>query len=466
MTNRRNFFLGAGAAGLFVALRGVRADVPEPPRIKTPTGPGYVASPFGPSRPDPGRLLDLPDGFEYRIVSRANELMDDGLLVPGSHDGMAAFDVGRGRVALVCNHELSVIETHKGPFGADGEHLGRIRIDKLFDPGRQSPSLGGTTTLVYDQRTGRKERHFLSLAGTERNCAGGPTPWGSWLSCEESVAMTGEVYARDHGWVFEVPADARGPVDPVPLEALGRFNHEAAAVDPATGVLYLTEDRGDGLLYRLLPAKPGDLAAGGRLQALALSDWDGSADTRNWPRTGNPPFPQGESLSARWVDLDDTHAPNDDLRMRGAAAGAAIFARGEGIWFGNGDVYFACTSGGALEAGQIFRYTPSPQEGSGEAESPGMIELFVESTDRRLLDNADNLTVSPWGDLIVCEDADSGCSLVGVTPEGGLYRFAKNAYGDSELAGVCFAPNGRTMFVNVQKRGLTLAIEGPFPDTR
>jgi len=253
-------------------------------------------------------------------------------------------------------------------------------------------------------------------------------------------------------------------VAPVPLQALGRFNHEAAAVDPASGVVYLTEDRDDSLFYRLLPNERGNLAAGGRLQALVVRDWDDAADTRNWPSEETGLFPEGEALAVDWIDLDAVHAPEDDLRWRGRAKGAALFARGEGIWFGNGQVYFACTSGGRIEAGQIFSYRPSPHEGRAEERShPGRIELFVESRSSRLLKRADNLTVAPWGDLIVCEDADSPCCLIGVTPGGGLYRFAENAFTDSELAGACFAPNGRTLFVNVQSSGLTLAIDGPFP---
>jgi len=459
MTNRRRLLLAAGA---MAALRPILAGADGPTRILT--GPGYVAPPFGPPVPDPAGILDLPQGFGYRILSRAGDTMDDGLYVPAGHDGMAAFDAGRGRVALVCNHELSPDEQDKGPFGANQERLGRFDRAKLYDAGRATPAAGGTTTIIYDPRSGRMERHFLSLAGTERNCAGGPTPWGSWLSCEETTALADDVRAKDHGWVFEVPAGARRPVDPAPLKALGRFNHEAAAVDPRSGAIYLTEDEGDGLLYRLIPAKRGKLHQGGRLQALALRDWNGSADTRNWPRKQAGTFPLAEPMAAEWIDLDDVHAPDGDLRLRGAAGGAAVFARGEGIWFGNGEVYFACTSGGTIEAGQIFRYRPSPKEGhNDEAGDPGTLDLFVESTDRRLLDSADNLTVSPWGDLIVCEDADTGCALVGVTAAGRLYQFARNAYTDSELAGACFAPNGRTLFANVQKQGITLAIDGPFP---
>lgn len=474
MSNRRDLLVAAGSigalgAGAFVGLRrALDGGTDSPGLAVVDAAVGREVSPFGPLVADPGRVLDLPEGFSYRIVSRVGNTMDDGLFVPARHDGMAAFPAGRGRVALVCNHELVRGDDDEGDgsaFGANHERLARFDPAGLYDAGRAKPSPGGTTTLVYDPAAGRTERHFLSLAGTEVNCAGGPTPWGSWLSCEETVERAGDRRARDHGWVFEVPAGGGGPAAPVPLKALGRFKHEAAAVDPRTGVVYLTEDRGDGLLYRLIPERPGDLAAGGQLQALAVREWDGSADTRNWTSTQSRPFPTGEPLAARWIDLDRTDAPDDDLRHRGADLGAAVFARGEGIWFGNGEIYFACTTGGGIEAGQIFRYRPSPHEGrAGEAEAPGRLELFVESRDRSRLANCDNLTVGPWGDLIVCEDSDTPCSLVGVTPAGELYRFANNAYTDAELAGACFAPDGRTLFVNVQDRGLTLAITGPFPN--
>ncbi len=457
--SRRQILRLAGAAGVFAALRPVLGAA-QPGRIQATVDP-TAAGPFGALVPDPQGVLDLPRGFSYRIISRAGAVMSDGLLVPGSHDGMAAFDAGGGRLALVCNHELSLDEQASGPFGPDLTRLAGFDRSKLYEPADGTPAPGGTTTVIYDPATGRVERHFLSLAGTERNCCGGPTPWGSWLTCEESVERRSGRRTRDHGWVFEVPAGATGPVDPLPLTALGRFNHEAAAVDPRTGVVYLTEDEGDSLFYRLIPARPGDLKAGGRLQALVLSDWEGSADTRNWDPLAAP-LRAGDALRAEWIDLTDTDSPQGDLRSRGAAAGAARFARGEGIWFGGGDVYFACTSGGAIHAGQIFRYRPSAAEGSrAETTAPGHLELFVESTDRRSLDMGDNLTMAPWGDLLVCEDADSACSLVGVTPDAQLYRFAENAYDDSELAGACFAPDGHTLFVNLQARGLTLAIEKP-----
>lgn len=453
MLTRRTFLVGTASAGALLALRRVMSGAVE-------NGSSGEINPFGPLIPDPQKRLDLPAGFSYRIISRTGDTMDDGLLVPGAHDGMAAFATGPDRVTLICNHELNFNQASLGAFGSDGSRLERIARDRFFDPGNRFVSLGGTTTLIYNRKTKNVERHFLSLAGTDRNCAGGPTPWGSWLSCEEYVERANDVHAKDHGWVFEVPASATGPVDPVPLKALGRFNHEAVAVDPRSRIIYLTEDRRDSLLYRFLPDPPGQ-ARNGRLQALAIRD-QSKADTRNW--SGTPVFATGESLPVEWIDLQDTHAPDDDLRLRGHEKGAAIFAQGEGMWFGNDSVYFACTSGGRIRAGQIYRYQPSVKEGQpAEKNTPGQLELFVESRDPRRLQNCDNVTVTPWGDLLVCEDAPEACSLVGITPSGDLYHFAENAWSESELAGACFDPAGQTLFVNLQQPGLTLAIDGPFP---
>jgi len=455
MLSRRTFLVGTASAGALLALRQYLGG-----QVIAGTG---NESPFGPLIPDPRKRLDLPDGFSYRILSRTGDTMDDGLLVPGAHDGMAAFQTSKDLITLICNHELTVDQAASSAFGKDGSRLDRIARYRFFDPGKRFVSLGGTTTLVYNRRTRKVERHFLSLAGTDRNCAGGPTPWGSWLSCEEYVARANDVHAKDHGWVFEVPANATGPVDPVALKALGRFNHEAVAVDPRTGIIYLTEDRDDSLLYRFLPDPPGQ-AVNGRLQALVLRDRP-HADTRNRDSSGDT-ITVGQAMLADWINLEDVESPEDDLRKRGHADGAAIFARGEGMWFGNDTLYFACTTGGRIRAGQIYRYQPSAKEGQpAEKNAPGQLELFVESRDPRSLQNCDNVTVTPWGDVLVCEDAPGRCSLVGITPSGALYHFAENAWSDSELAGACFDPSGRTLFVNIQKPGLTLAVDGPFPRT-
>ncbi len=448
--SRRRFLVdSAGSiAAAFIGLRAASAAA------ATPT---VVGTDFGALIPDPEGVLDLPAGFSHRVISRAGSEMSDGLLLPGCADGMAAFTAADGRVRLVRNHELDARQGAKRgtAFGEHNTRLGKqLSVGALYDAGGDAPSFGGTTTLVYNPANGRVEQEYLSLAGTERNCSGGPTPWGSWLSCEEATDRAGGDHARDHGYVFEVPAAHKGPVAPVPLKGMGRFNHESAAVDPASGIVYLTEDRADGLFYRFLPRTPGRLAEGGRLEALALRDAN-RADTRNWSDQVAT-LKAGAQLPVRWIGLDRVDSPDDDLRQRGHAAGAALFGRGEGLWWGRDEAYFTCTAGGAKQAGQVFRYRPARDGG-------GRLELFVESTDEDIFANADNLTVAPWGDLLVCEDTSRSCRLIGARPDGSLYRFAAHPYSDSELAGACFAADGRTLFLNIQRAGLTLAISGPFP---
>ena len=428
----------------------------------TSSAPRSAGAPgYGALEPDPGGLLDLPRGFSYRVISQLGERMDDGLRVPDRADGMGAFHIDRNRVALVRNHELQPKHAGVGPFASPS------RTGGGYGRGADGGWLpGGTTTLVYDQRSGRVERQHLSLVGTIRNCAGGITPWGSWLSCEEDVSRAGKGLTQDHGWVFEVPAAHPGLVEAVPLRAMGRFNHEAAAVDPRTGIVYLTEDRDDSLFYRFLPERRGELVRGGRLQALAFANRDRGTDSRNWTA---PDLAAGEWIAARWIDLDGVDSANDDLRHRGHAQGAVRFARGEGIHFGDGELYFCCTSGGAAKLSQVMRYRPSPHEGQeGEGASPGRLQLFVESTDSAMLNFGDNITIAPTGHLIICEDQYTETvdnHLRGIAPDGQVYAFAR-LHAQTELAGACFSPDGRTMFANVYSPAKTLAITGPWGKVR
>jgi len=423
---------------------------------------------YGALQPDPHRIFDLPKGFRYRIIAQQGKRMDDGLLRPGDPDGMAAFPLEDGRVGLICNHELSFGETGKGAFGKNNENFSAPFQRTSYDAGRgMGPQLGGTTTLVYDPVRERTDLEYMSLLGTDRNCAGGPTPWNSWITCEETNIRADALTAKDHGYNFEVPMSTEvRPVEPIPLKAMGRFRHEAVAVDPKTGIVYQTEDMSDGLIYRFIPKVPGKLAEGGRLQALAILGAP-SRDTRNWPELEQAAFATERPVEVTWVDIEDVESPDDSLRFQGFDKGAARFARGEGMWAGDGEFYFACTNGGPLRQGQIFRYVPSPKEGTAaEAGEPGRLELFVESTNPDLLRNCDNLTVAPNGHLVVCEDADEPCRLVGVSPKGEFYLIGENRYTSSELAGACFSPDGKVLFVNLQKEGLTLAISGPWADVR
>ena len=136
--------------------------------------------------------------------------------------------------------------------------------------------------------------------------------------------------------------------------------------------------------------------------------------------------------------------------MTNSIAPILVRSRGECIWTGSDGIYFCATSGGDLQKGQIWRYRPET------------LELFCEPDDAGFLDNGDNLTVTPWGDLFVCEDGPGWQRVVAVTPKGELYTFAENVFNMSELAGGCFSPDGGTFFVNIQRPGITLAISGPW----
>ncbi|HEX8239378.1 MAG TPA: alkaline phosphatase PhoX [Allosphingosinicella sp.] len=442
MLTRRNFHGGLASmafGGLALAgcssVKRLPEFVARTPGYRTgamPRAPGYGDPVRKPGRP----LLDLPPGFDYTIVSaRDGDPLDGGGgKVPDHADGMGSFDVGGGLVALVRNHETD--------------------------------EDGGTTTIVFDCATRQRVSHHRSLKGTSRNCAGGVTPWGTWLSCEEQVER-----GRAYGWVHQVPA-LHDPARPSHrLGQLGRFNHEAAVVDPDTCIVYMTEDRIDGLFYRFVPKRKGPLtpASEGVLQALAFADENRRADARNWDRVewrvGEAPRP------VTWVTLAnvDEAGRRDALRLQGHARRAVRFACGEGVHFGDGELYFTVTSGGFIKSGQIFRYRTGEET----------IELFLESTDPRDFNYGDNLAIAPNGDLIVCEDAyvggegnywarmisgavgaAPGCGLRGVTPEGEVYRLAW-VPGDSELAGACFSPDGQILFVNIYSPAATLAITGP-----
>lgn len=446
-SSRRNFvkLIGAGAmaplAGLCArAAQGMPAFGPGfgplEPMLPANTGELYVANAFD-LRNVP--LLRLPRGFGYRVVSWTGQVMSDGTLVPGDHDGMASYRGPRGTTLLVRNHELSNNESKFGnPRGVDVNDV--FKWDTAVN--------GGTTNLVLDSE-GRLVSHHASLGGTNNNCAGGLTPWGSWLTCEESFVTPQENnrYLQRHGYVFEVPAAAQGPVKAEPIIAMGRFNHEATATDPRTGIVYETEDRGDSCLYRYVPQTPGTLLAGGQLQALRIKGLAAPAVTRiNFRQYLNVPLP------VEWVAIEEADPEEDTVRYEAQAKGAAMFSRGEGIWWGNGLVYFVCSSGGDLGAGQVFAYDPVRET----------LTLLVESTDRAVLDAPDNITVGPDGRLYLCEDGSEGDNIVGVNADGELFLCAVNNFNGSEFCGACFSHDGRFMFVNIQSPGLTLVIEGPW----
>ena len=434
--SRRKFVtlagIGAGGAVLAAPMQKLYANLAK--------GKLAFADKIGQLIPDPQGVLDLPAGFQYKIISRVGETMNDGHLVPNLHDGMAAFAGKKGETILVRNHEVHPLQA-----------VNNLPKDL---PQYDRACAGGTTTLIVDSDR-NLTKHYLSLAGTNRNCAGGTTLWGSWISCEEEVSAPypppgytmEQVYPhwgkveQKHGYNFEVPA-AGGLAEPVPLIAMGRFRHEAIATDPKTGYIYQTEDQLNSCIYRFRPDSPGKLAAGGTLEALVIKDMPRVDTSFN--------FPVGKPQKVSWVKIEDVDPQQDTLRYEAQTKGAAVFRRGEGMCYGNGELYWTATNGGAAQVGQIFRYNPDRET----------VELYVESPGSGVLDYPDNLTLAPFGDLIICEDGAGEQFLVGVTPNGRYYKFARNALNHSEFAGVCFSPDGQTMFVNIYHPGMTLAIWG------
>ena len=389
-------------------------------------------------------LLELPAGFSYRTFGWAGEALPGGVATPSRHDGMGIVAVDGDVVTLVRNHEMGRGDSF-APAAA------------TWDP----RAGGGTVTLKFDTRRGVAVDARPSLSGTIYNCSGGITPWGTWLSCEETVEAGGGPSSRSHGWVFEVPAT--GIASAEPLVGLGCFKHEAATVDPADGIVYLTEDQKlHAGFYRFVPAKRGDLRRGGRLQMLRAV---GAPDLRR----GRTP---GERLPVRWVDIERPERGVDDaggefgVLAQGVAGGASLFVRLEGCIADRDRVWFTSTSGGDAGCGQLWALHPRSQE----------LELVFESPSRDVLDYPDNLVPSPRGGLVICEDAEGRHPqrLWGMTPGGGLFEFCRNAvrldgtkgftgdFSAEEWAGTCFSPDGRWLFANLYRPGLTVAITGPW----
>ncbi len=438
LLNRRNFIGATGAAFSGLLLNGCTGR--SAPLTSAPSS----FADYGPLVPDPAGMLDLPRGFSYRLLSSLGNAMTDGCTVPDKADGMGCFSLGNDEIVLIRNHEL-----------VPADDAGGV-LAKGFGTRDGAIVPGGTTSIVLDATTLEVKREFRSLAGTIRNCSGGITPWGSWLTCEEAPTGPGQRFgeglAENHGWVFEVPANATGLIDAVPLKAMGRFNHEAACIDPRTGIVYLSEDRDDSVLYRFVPTTPGRLGDGGLLQAMVV---EGLSDTRNWTSAD---MAVGSRHTVRWIDCDDVESPNDDLRSRAAAKGAAVVARGEGIHTGTDEIFVCSTNGGQRKLGQILRLVPDT---GGE---PDQIELFFESQSKDQFNYGDNLTVGPNGHLIVCEDQYTEVvdnHLRGITPDGRAYTLGRLRM-QTELAGGCFSPDGKWFFVNAYSPTRTLAITGPW----
>ena len=473
----RRHFLRMGLLGTAVASAGVMAYSPEAGAamlkrsMRTTTAREAGLSAAGPE-------LALQAGFSYHTFGAFGSAMTDGFITPPIHDGMACFDAGDGTWRLVRNHELG-----------EGNDIppGTVIGDPSTAWDRKAP--GGTTTVVVEAGSAQYQSSWISLNGTDTNCSGAQTPWGTWLTCEETTTGVKSGLKKPHGYVFEVDPMSDGSTLTKPLRGMGRFLHEAGAVDPETGVVYLTEDEGPDGFYRFVPDS---FTVGGRaslrngtLQMLRVK--------------GEPKYNTivgqtvGVSLTCNWVTIDDpdpSNAENDASAVykQGRARGAAKFLGGEGCTYRDGGVVFGSSDGGDAGLGQVWEYVPTHNVGA--LDERGELTLLFESASKSELDGPDNMCTSPGGGIVICEDGDLKSNRVmGLRPNGTLVTIAENlvgvqkhfleasgklydptvpddgpsagdGIGYSEFAGPTFSPDGQWLFVNIQVPGITCAITG------
>jgi secreted PhoX family phosphatase len=459
MIDRRGMLKGTAAAGLGLAstglLGGIRVALPAEAATNGANGlGGHHGGRLGPLVPDPDGVLDLPRGFEYQVVTRAGDPLAGQAsgITPGRPDGTAPFPGKWGRVHLVTNHE----QGSSAPFPVVSGP------DLTYDPG----ALGGTTTLLLD-RDGSLVSQYVSLAGTFNNCAGGAMPWGVWLTCEETEQKAGGAFTRDHGWVFEVsPYHPEANRRPEPLTGLGRFAHEAVVADPVRGHLYLTEDASspNGLLYRFTPRRRPNalhsLRRGGTLEAMSVP---GVADLSVYSRLGT-------RLPVDWKAVPDPSAATVSTRKQFTDSQVTRSRKFEGAWWGGGKAYIVCSyarldDGSAAEHdGQVWSYDPRRSRLELEAHFARNPDPSPGGAGQDTVDGPDNITVNPYGGLVVAEDGEGTQHLVAVV-DGVPSLLARNVLSTSELTGVSFSPDRRTLYANIQDEGYTFAITGPFSRT-
>jgi secreted PhoX family phosphatase len=414
---------------------------------------------------------------------------------------MGAFAGAGGSVVLIRNHERN---------GSTGAFTA---LAPLYD----ASAPGGETRVIVDLQGNVTETRAV-LAGTQMNCAGGVMPWGSWIACEETIngpdvfddftrnipnpAPAGEQtyiqnkeLTKTHGYLFEVPVS--GTASAQPITHAGRFSHEATAFDPIAGSLFLTEDDfgyGSGFYRYDPPADPraaGRVLDGGTLWMLAIvgkpqANLSG-AQQRNrryrvrWVEIENP-NPQFPTVPdpANPGSMTPTTTNNlaiSNVGKQGFDAGGAVFSRLEGIVEDSGVLYFTSTQGGgdpevidwinSAEGrggfgrgfGQVWAYHPKQE----------LLEVVYQSTGTSDLHLPDNVTVSPKGTLVLCEDnapptPTDGNKLQALTARGQLIPIAEHLERPNvEWAGATFSPDGTTLYANLNTgAALSVAIWGPW----
>lgn len=472
---RRSAYTGAGVA--LVGSAGVLATAPgaiAAEAVGDHDGPapdgahGGHRIGYGELLPDPDGILALPAGFSYRIITRTGvTTLESGETTPSNHDGTAAFEGPRGTTLLVNNHEL------KGP-RSKWRHPVPLAEGLVYDP-----AASGGCTVVEVSRHGDHVTEWVGIAGTSTNCAGGATPWGTWLTCEENTDRAGQNgMTKDHGYVFEVdPHDRGANLDPKPIKALGRYDHEAVVVDTRRGHFYLTEDAAgpNGLLYRWTPPRGFEHGRGrlrgladdaGVLQAAQCFDSGGNFvdDLSRATRTGTV-------YGVDWIDVPDRDARTVPVRKQFGAGEVTRARKLEGMWWADGGAYIVSSyareeSPGAQHDGQVWFYDPRRRTLTLKV----LLGVNADPGQDGALDGPDNITVSPYGGLIIAEDGEGVQHLFGATDDGRTYPIARNELNlgteeepeYSEFAGVVFSPDGRTLYASIQTPGIMVAITGPW----
>ncbi|MFG3092678.1 alkaline phosphatase PhoX [Streptomyces antibioticus] len=484
---RRDFATRTALTGAGVALTGsvealasaphalastdTETDTETGPDIDTGTDGGTAAAGhggvgYGPLLPDPGGILALPAGFGYRIITHSGKTrLESGEFTPSNHDGTATFEGPRGTTLLVNNHEL------KGP-RANWAHPVPLTEGLVYDPA----AAGGCT--VVEVRPDGRVAEWVGIAGTSTNCAGGRTPWGTWLTCEENSDRAGvNGMTRDHGYVFEVdPADRRANRNPKPLKFFGRYDHEAVVIDPQRGHAYLTEDAAspNGLLFRWTPPKGFRHGHGtfrtladdaGLLQAPRCFDSGGRFvdDLSRATRTGTV-------YGVDWIDVPDRDARTTPVRAQFAAGEITRARKLEGMWWGDGGAYvvssYARDESPGRHDGQVWFYDPRRRTLTLKV----LLGVNPDPSADGAYDGPDNITVSPYGGLVIAEDGEGVQHLFGATDSGRTYPIARNDLNIgtaeepefSEFTGVTFSQDGRTLYANIQEPGIMVAITGPW----
>ncbi|GAA0354691.1 alkaline phosphatase PhoX [Streptomyces turgidiscabies] len=460
----------AGSVGALATAPGALAATESAAGESAADRHGHHGVGYGPLLPDPKGLLALPAGFSYRVITHSGKTtLDSGETTPSNHDGTAAFAGPRGTTLLVNNHEL------KGP-RANWKYPVPLTEGLVYDPA----AAGGCT--VVEVRPGGHVAEWVGIAGTSTNCAGGSTPWGTWLTCEENSDRAGvNGMTKDHGYVFEVdPCDKRANRNPKPLKFFGRYDHEAVVIDPKRGHAYLTEDAAtpNGLLYRWTPPQHFHYGHGA---FRTLSD---TAGTLQAPKCFDSAGKFVDDLSRAtkigtvygvdWVDVPDRDGRTVAVRKQFADGEITRARKLEGMWWADGGTYvvssYARAESPVQHDGQVWFYDPRRRTLTLKV----LLGVNPDPSADGAFDGPDNITVSPYGGLVIAEDGEGVQHLFGATDSGRTYPIARNELNAgteeapeySEFTGVTFSPDGKTLYANIQTPGIMLAITGPWKRQR